>query len=87
MEAKEALRCAANLFIGICYERGILWEVLRNRGFELAQGNQSDLGMNFVSVERQPQKTIQADYDDVFPLEVPLDVIAAIQQGEIGRLQ
>ena len=86
MEAKEALQSAADLFIGICHAYGILGEVLKKRGFELAQehrGGSPD--SDFVSVEMR-SAAIQTGYDDVFPLEVPLDLVAATKQEKIKCL-
>ena len=88
MEAKDALRSAADLFIRICHERGILWHVLQSRGFgQLAQGQYPTPGSDFVAVKEQPTVT-QMDYDDVFTLEIPLNcLIAARQQENSGCLQ
>ena len=87
MNAKNALQCAADLFIRICLERGILWKVLQNLGFGLIkQGQPPDPGAEFVTVEEQPVVS-QMDYDDVFSWEVPLNLIAARHEENTICLQ
>lgn len=73
--AKEALRCAVDLFIRLCYERQILWRVLKDRGFvKMVHPSRVPISStNFIAVS-EPKPEAPTQYDDIFPLEIPLQM-------------
>ena len=78
VEAKNALTSAVDSYIRICYERGILGRLLRDKGFLAESDSQpksakSDDGQ-FISVEEL------AGYDDTFDVDVPLHILAMAQK-------
>ena len=69
-DVEPAMRSAADLFIHVCYDRGILEKVLRERGFKRSTAGQAP-GSDFIAVRES-----LADFKGSFPFEVPLPLVA-----------
>ena len=72
-ECKPTMRSAANLFIRTCYDRGMLDQVLRRRGFRKSS-SPAESG-DFISIMERPEEFAS------FPFEVPLELLVAQQMG------
>lgn len=88
-EAKRALQSAVDMYVRICYDRNILGNVLHSRGFEASkevEATGADHSTDFIEVT----ESIQGEqYDDVFPIDVPLHLIAnqQAQRASVPCLQ
>lgn len=83
-EAKAALQSAVDMFIRLSYDRGILGQLLRDKGFDSAVSagpTLSDglpLDDNFIAITETHASDAPA-YDDVFDVEVPIHLVAKEQ--------
>lgn len=71
-EAREALQSAATYYIQHCYERGILDEQLRSRGFvPIPKTSSVHVGSDM------PMQSIRVEpvYDKEFSIDVPLELV------------
>lgn len=77
IEAKKALTGAVVSYVRLCYERGILGNILRDKGFLAAPSSTVDraAGEQFITVQENA-----SEYDDVFDFDVPLHLLAAQQE-------
>lgn len=78
-DAKKALSSAIEMYVRVCYERNILGRLLHEKGFSTAAPAGADpqaMPGNFITIT----ETLHGEkYDDVFPVEVPLHLIAKQQ--------
>lgn len=80
IDAKKALTGAAVMYVRICYERGILGRLLKQKGFSAAQASAGDRpsdSSQFIAI-----KEYASEYDDVFDIEIPLHLVAQAQQEQ-----
>jgi hypothetical protein len=78
IDAKKALTSAVLTYVRLCYERGILGQVLKDKGFAAAPSSAVDRpagSSQFITVEEHA-----SEYDDVFDFDVPLHLIAQSQK-------
>lgn len=78
-DAKKALQGAVELFVRICYDRGILDDVLNKRGFKIAAGLEAGAAhdfKDFITVMEIDQPQASEPFDDLFDVEVPLSLVA-----------
>lgn len=89
IEAKNALRGAVNMYIRICFDRNVLGRILHESGFEAASEPFIDTPQlsdgpptadtQFIAI------TVDGhEYDDMFPVEVPLHLIAGQQKAAVA---
>jgi hypothetical protein len=72
-ELKKALVSAAEMFIVVCYGKGILGKVLRDRGMTKAEGpHTGGTDRQYITVDE-----IGRDYSKAFEVKVPISLIAA----------
>lgn len=79
-DAKKALTAAAKTYVRICYERGILGRILKERGFSAASsqpGAAPTPDGQFIRILEHA-----SEYDDVFNLDIPLHLVAQQQEQE-----
>lgn len=88
-DAKRALTAAVETYVRVCYERGILGRILKEKGFTAAAaappvGLQAKAPIQFIEVAEYA-----SEYDDMFDVEVPLHLVAAAatQPEKVGCLQ
>lgn len=87
-DAKKALQGAIDLYVRLSYQRGILGEVLRAKGFDptqldpMATTTPTPTIENFISVTESDHAS---EYDDDFTLQVPMYLVAAAQNAKAGR--
>ena len=84
-EAKKGLQRAADMFIRLCSDRGILERVLNQKGFKVAvrgtpAGARATTG--FITVS---ENEFDSEYDDLFKVDVPLHLIAAAEGTHAGN--
>lgn len=81
IDAKKALVHAVDSYVRICYERGILGRILKDKGLIASpsvQPTHPDRPSEFIAVTEYA-----SDYDDIFDVEVPLHLVAeAAKQPE-----
>ena len=80
IDAKKALTGAAIMYVRICYERGILGRLLKEKGFAAAPSSSVDRATDssqFITV-----KEYASQYDDIFDFDIPLHLIAQAQQEQ-----
>lgn len=85
LDAKRALRGAVDMYVRLCYSRGILGRLLQEKGFQAALAgvtapNPTDSN-DFIAITETQHGMV---YDDVFPVEVPLHLVAN-QQLNVGE--
>lgn len=94
-EAKKALQSAVDMYVRLCYDRGILGRLLHEKGFNAAVsgvGTSAALGTpgitehpgehgDFIAITESAHS---AEYDDVFPVQVPIHLIANQQAVHAG---
>lgn len=82
-EAKAALQSAVDMFIRLSYDRAILGQLLRDKGFDsalsagptLTDGQPAE-DANFIAITESAHASDAAAYDDVFSVEVPIHLVA-----------
>lgn len=76
-ECKATMRSAAILFIRTCYNRGMLDQVLRQRGLQRSASSapHSPLKGDYIAITERPEEFKS------FPFEVPIELLAAQQSG------
>ena len=73
-EVLPSMRSAAEMFIRVCYDRGILEQVLQKRGFQAHTGTAKAPGNgdgDFISVQEAV-----GGFEESFPFEVPMPLIS-----------
>ena len=86
IDAKNALKSAVTMFVKLGFERQILGKLLHERGFMAADDgpqrtdSESVSAENFIAVDVAGHN---AEYDDTFPVEVPLHLVAQKQMAVI----
>lgn len=72
-EGRQALRSGAEMFIRLCYDRGILERVLRARGFATArpEGDPSPAAGDFITYFES-----SAGFEESFGFDVPLPLVS-----------
>jgi predicted RNase H-like HicB family nuclease len=85
IDAKRAIQGAVDMYIRLCYDRGILDRLLHAKGFTSMEpataGATAQEEANFISVIESKH---QAEYDDIFSLSVPMHLVAAAKRAEDG---
>jgi len=77
IDAKKALTSAVVTYVRICYERGILGRILKDKGFLAAPASavNREVGeAQFIAVQEHA-----SEYDDVFDFDIPLHLVATGQ--------
>ncbi len=76
MDAKKALTAAVVTYVRICYERGMLDNFLKGKGFSAvaAIDNPTAKDEQFIAVEEHA-----SEYDDLFDFDIPLHLVAQAQ--------
>jgi predicted RNase H-like HicB family nuclease len=79
-EAFEALKSAASLFVSACIKRNQLHSVLKDYGFQLAEGAQSITSVmeNYIAVQ-------ELHYDKTQSFDVPITLLTAQQVMGAGE--
>lgn len=83
IDAKRAIQGAVDMYIRLCYDRGILGRLLHEKGFTTMEP------ARHVSVADETQSiTIiesehRTEYDDVFSVQVPMHLVAAAKQAGV----
>lgn len=92
-EAKAALQSAVDMYIRLSYDRGILGRLLKEKGFGVAlSGLQTAhaatpaIDGDFIAIAETKSDGLAPAYDDIFPVEVPIHLVAA-QQAQMECLQ
>jgi len=88
-DARTALQGAVDLFVQICYSRGILVRELKARGFEMVQDSVEGVATDtdFIQVSEHDAQHSSA-YDDEFHLDVPMELVASsVAAGQAACLQ
>lgn len=78
LDAKKALISAVDTYVRVCFERGILGRLLKQKGFGPTASGEADhaiLDAEFIAVAEHA-----SEYDDIFDLEIPLHLVAQSQQ-------
>ena len=73
-EVLPSMMSAAEMFVRVCYDRGILEQVLQKRGFQSHPGTARPPGNgdgDFISVQEAV-----GDFEESFPFEVPMPLIS-----------
>lgn len=70
-DAKKALTAAVDTYVRLCYDRGILGRLLKDKGFATSEASAHDSVIQFIAVQEHA-----SEYDDVFDFDVPLHLIA-----------
>ena len=75
-EIEPAMRSAAKMFIRLCYERGILEQVLHKQGFLSQRSTTDDVptlphGADFIAV-----KESLGTFEESFPFDVPMPLVS-----------
>jgi len=74
-ESKKALTAAVDTYVRLCYDRGILGRLLKEKGFfATTEATEPDSDIQFIAVEDHA-----SEYDDVFEFDIPLHLIAQAQ--------
>ena len=79
-DAKRALESAVDMFVQICFSRNILGRVLHEKGFGVVAASEvpaTGLAENFITIT-ETETTHGEQYDDTFPIEVPLHLLAGM---------
>lgn len=71
VDAKKALTAAVDTYVRICYQRGILGRLLKDKGFSAAPVPNRETDDQYIAV-----KEFASEYDDVFDFDIPLHLIA-----------
>ena len=78
VDAKKALSEAVVTYVRLCYERGILGRILKEKGFYATPDVAAVPAKGqYITVEEHEHAN---EYDDVFDFDVPLHLIAQAQQ-------
>jgi hypothetical protein len=75
-EVLPSMMNGAEMFIRVCYDRGILEQVLQKRGFQTNAGAAKPPGNgdgDFISVQEAV-----GDFEESFPFEVPMPLVSQL---------
>ena len=83
-EIEPAMRSAAKMFISLCYDRGILEQVLHKQGFSSQRSTTDDVptlpqGADFIAV-----KESLGAFEESFPFNVPMPLVSDQSSAAMG---
>ena len=83
-EVEPAMRSAVEMFIRVCYDRGILERVLQQRGFSMRRSASQDatppVSADYISVKEAP-----GDFE-AFPFNVPMPLVSDQLEAGMGAV-